>query len=227
MICPGCAAEMTSLSLDGQVGTRVQIDQCERCRAFWFDGYESLQLAPGSTLKLFHLMSGQASTGRGFAGVSGCPRCRRPLARTHDRQRATPFEYWRCEQGHGRFIAYLDFLKEKDFIRPLTGEQLNELRQNVQTVNCSNCGAPIDLLHESTCTHCGSPLSILDLPHMQAVVDRLQAAGQPRPIDPMLPFRLEQAKRESEKRMGGAGAASSDGLVEAGLRAFAQLIKPD
>ena len=218
---------MTSLTVDGHVGAAVQIDVCEACRAFWFDGYESLQLAPGSTLKLFQLMSAQTSTGRGFAGVSGCPRCRRRLAHTHNRQRTTPFEYWRCEQGHGRFIAYLDFLKEKDFIRPLTGEQLNELRQNVQTVNCSNCGAPIDLLHESTCTHCGSPLSILDLPHMQAVVDRLQAAGQPRPVDPMLPFRLEQEKRESEKGMGIASAASSEGLVEAGLRAFARLIKSD
>ena len=62
---------------------------------------------------------------------------------------------------------------------------------------------------------------------MQAVVDHLQAAGQPRPVDPMLPFRLEQEKRESEKGMGLAGPSPSEGIVEAGLRALAQLIKPD
>ena len=60
-------------------------------------------------------------------------------------QRATRFSYLHCPNDHGRLTTFFDFLREKDFIRPLTAEQLQELRQNVQTVNCSNCGAPIDV----------------------------------------------------------------------------------
>ena len=53
-----------------------------------------------------------------------------------------------------------DFLREKNFVRPLSADQLTALRQNVQSVNCSNCGAPIDLAKTSACGHCGSPLEV-------------------------------------------------------------------
>ena len=39
---------------------------------------------------------------------------------------------------------------------------------SVQTINCSNCGGPIDLAAESACRHCGSPLTILDVKQMIA-----------------------------------------------------------
>ena len=60
-------------------------------------------------------------------------------------QRSTRFEYFRCPHDHGRLTTFFDFLKEKDFVRPLTPPQIAELRKNIQVVNCSNCGAPIDL----------------------------------------------------------------------------------
>jgi hypothetical protein len=99
------------------------------------------------------------------------------LLLTHDIQRATPFVYWRCDGGHGRLMAYVDFLREKDFVRPLTPPQLAELRQNIQTINCSNCGATIDLAKDSVCTHCGSAVSMLDLQHMARTIGQLQAAA--------------------------------------------------
>ena len=118
---------------------------------------------------------------------------------THDRQRNTPFQYLRCPKDHGRLITFVEFLREKDFIRPLSAQQIDELRQSVQIVNCSNCGAPIDLATSSACGHCGSPLSMLDMKQAGALVAALREADRPdRPIDPTLPLRLERARREVE-----------------------------
>ena len=92
-------------------------------------------------------------------------------------QRRTRFQYWRCDNGHGRLITFMDFLREKDFVRPLTPQQLEELRQNIQTINCSNCGAAIDLVEDSVCAHCGAAVSMLDLQQMARTVGQLQASA--------------------------------------------------
>ena len=117
---------------------------------------------------------------RAAAGSVGrvlkCPRCRSRLLDTQDMQRNTRFSYSRCPHGHGRFTTFFNFLREKDFVRPLSAAQLDELRQHVQTVNCSNCGAPIDLAHASSCGHCGSALSILDMQQAEKVVEQLRRA---------------------------------------------------
>ena len=54
--CPGCAAQMAPHVLDAHMGGTVTVDVCLACQAFWFDGYESLQLTPGSTLRLFRII---------------------------------------------------------------------------------------------------------------------------------------------------------------------------
>ena len=114
-----------------------------------------------------------------------CPRCQGRLLLTHDIQRTTPFQYWRCDGGHGRLMTYIDFLREKDFVKPLTPQQLDELRQNIQTINCSNCGAAIDLAKDSLCAHCGSAVSMLDLGQMARTIGQLQTAAAGRaPADP-------------------------------------------
>src|SRR5206468_11747481 len=120
--------------------------------------------SPGSMLKLFTKI-GELSkaTKPTISTVLHCPRCSAHLLPTHDRQRETPFEYWRCDNGHGRFITCFNFLREKSFIKPLSAAELDELRRNVQTVNCSNCGGAIDVGKASTCPHCGSPLSIINM----------------------------------------------------------------
>src|SRR5262245_36519967 len=140
MRCPSCANEMESLALDGQAGTSVAIDLCPRCQAFWFDRHESLQLAPASVLRVCTRSGEAAQSGKAqIASLLKCPRCRAQLAVTHDQQRNTPFQYWNCPLEHGRFITFFQFLREKDFIRPLATPQLAALKRNVRTVNCSNC----------------------------------------------------------------------------------------
>ena len=167
MRCPRCAAEMEEQTLDGHLGVTVSIDLCRACQLLWFDPHEDLQLAPAGTLKLFDIVSSQAQTPPTPADGSpapACPRCGLRLLQTHDQQHATKFEYLRCARGHGKLITFVNFLLEKDFIHPLSPEQIDELRQRqIQVISCSKCGAPVDLTRGSTCLHCGSALSMVDV----------------------------------------------------------------
>jgi DNA-directed RNA polymerase subunit RPC12/RpoP len=189
---------MQEETLDGHVGRPVTIDICLSCQSFWFDAHESLALSPGGTLALFRLI-GEHAGKRSFsnADLAKCPRCKARLRLTQDMQRTTRFSYLRCPNDHGRLTTFFDFLREKDFVRPLTPEQLRELRQNVQSVNCSSCGAPVDVTHRSACAHCGSPLSMLDMKQAEALVERLRdAATNANRISPTLPIDLVRARRD-------------------------------
>lgn len=225
---------MSEETLDGRSNRPVAINLCHGCQVFWFDTHESLSLTPGSTLTLFRLI-GENSTRKGGIGNESpkCPRCRARLQRTHDMQRTTRFEYLKCPNGHGRLTTYFDFLREKDFIRPLTATQIAELRRNIQTVNCSNCGGPVDLSKGGTCSHCGSPLSMLDMKQAEAMVAQLREADRGKDqVDPALPLELLRARREVdlafsglEKNDGWLQDASADGLVGAGLRVVARWLE--
>ena len=233
MNCPSCTKEMTVHALGDRLAGRVEIDACEVCQAFWFDSSESPRLSPASTLTLFSLIAETLPRRSGsVARVLKCPRCRSRLLDTQDMQRNTRFSYSRCPHGHGRFTTFFNFLREKDFVRPLSGAQLDELRQHVQTVNCSNCGAPIDLADASSCGHCGSALSILDMQQAEKVVDQLRRAAEPQPVDPALPLELARVRREIDAAFAGSHSTislwsdvSSIGLVGAGLSAVARLLK--
>ena len=156
------------MTLDGHQGRPVAIDLCTGCQALWFDKYESLQLAPGSTLRLMKLIGESASrVPTQFSVSMRCPRCVQTLRQTQDMQRNTRFTYFRCLGGHGRFIRFFEFLREKNFISPLSEQQIGELRLHIQIVNCSSCGGPIDLAAGSLCPHCKSPVSVLDMKRPQ------------------------------------------------------------
>ena len=236
LTCPGCRAPMAPTRLEARLGGQVDVDLCATCQVIWFDQGESLQLSPGATLTLFRTIGEKAGAARSpLADGLECPRCGRTLKLSHDRQRNTAFQYRRCEAGHGRLITFFDFLREKDFLRPLSKEQVEELKRNVQTVGCSNCGAPIDLARGSTCPHCGSPLSMLDLKQAGALVEQLRKAADPnRPVDPTLPLQMLKARRDVEQAFAAferepswSVDASRGGLVGAGLAALARwLSKP-
>jgi hypothetical protein len=199
MDCPACGAPMTGHTFEARLGRSVSIDLCLACQLLWFDQGESLQLSPASTLKLFRIIGEQAGSRRPLPPDLACPRCHAKLALAHDRQRNTRFQYWRCAAGHGRLTSFFDFLKEKDFIRPLSREQVEELRRRVEAVNCSNCGAAVDLATGSACRHCGSPLSMLDLEQAGRLVAELREADRKdKRVDPTLPLEMERARREVE-----------------------------
>jgi hypothetical protein len=146
-------------------------------------------------------------------------------------QRTTKFEYLSCPNAHGRLTTFFDFLREKDFIRPLTPQQIEDLRTNVQSVNCANCGAPVDLTTRTACAHCGSPLSMLDVKQAEKLVAQLQKAEDRahQPIDPTLPIELERVRRETDRTFATLGRddlwfkdVSSTDLVGAGLSMVAR-----
>jgi hypothetical protein len=199
MNCPNCASPMTELALEGHLGRGVVIDICGTCQAIWFDGYESLQLSAASVLKLFRLIGDNGGKVKArLSATAQCPRCQGPLRTTHDLQRTTRFEYRACPHRHGRLISFFNFLREKDFIRPMTAAQIDDLRKNLRTVNCSNCGAPVDLAKGGECAHCGSPLSMIDVKQAEVLVAALQKAGAgPQPVDKAaLPLELARARRD-------------------------------
>jgi hypothetical protein len=169
---------MQAHDMEGHGRQPVTIDVCMPCQAIWFDTLESPALAPAATLALFRLIGEQTDRPNPTpATLAKCPRCHAHLRLTKDRQHDTRFEYLRCPHDHGRLTPFLEFLKEKDFIRPLTTAQIEELRQHVQTVNCSSCGAPVDLTASAACSHCGAPLCMLDLPHAEQVLRNLSGGS--------------------------------------------------
>jgi len=220
--------------LDGQMGREIDIDLCKPCQSIWFDTREHLQLTPGSTLAMFRLIGEHVSRpSPEDRDIAKCPRCKAQLRRTQDLQRSTRFEYFRCPNEHGRLTTFFDFLKEKDFIKPLTPRQIAELRKNVQVINCSNCGAPVDLAKGSECGHCGSPLSMLDMQQAERLIAQLREADRPdKPIDPALPLALLRARREAELVFEGLpghrhwdNETWSLGLVGAGLADLIRMLK--
>ncbi len=239
LACASCRAPMTTLRLDGHYGTGVDLDLCQICHGIWFDERESLRLTPGATLRLFQTIhDGRGAKRRTLADRLQCPRCDLRLLPTHDRQRATPFRYWRCARAHGRFITFFDFLREKEFVRPLTAAQIAELRSQVRSVNCSNCGGPIDLQTASACSYCRTPLSMLDFVQVERMVAALGEAEAKRvaaerlgPVDPGLPLALLRERLHVERLFRQAdhkadwGLWSPNGLVEAGIGAVVELLR--
>jgi len=196
---------MQTLEFERQPLGVVALDFCFSCQLIWFDSYESQQLTPGGVLQVFKTLSERrAPTRSPLPSFLSCPRCQVRLSLTHDLQHTTRFTYFRCEFGHGHLTPFFQFLLEKSFVRPVTGAELAALKAKVRTIQCSNCGAPLDLEHDAACRYCGSPISILDPDAMVKTVNALNAAQTrlstidvdglaealllPRPPDPTRPF---------------------------------------
>src|SRR5258708_2993742 len=157
---------MQTLEFERQQLGVVALDFCFPCQLIWFDSFESQQLTPGAVLEVFKTIHERRAPSRNpLPGLLSCPRCQARLALTHDLQHTTHFTYFRCEFGHGRLTPFFQFLLEKNFVRPITGAELADLKAKVRTIQCSNCGAPVDLQQDTACKYCGSPISLLDPDH--------------------------------------------------------------
>lgn len=136
------------------LGTSV-IDICDSCDALWFDAFESVRLTRAATIALFREVNTAPSPRRhAMPGRMPCPRCSLALVETHDLQHATRFSYWRCPRGHGRLTPFVQFLREKDYIRPLSRVEIEELKVYLRAVRCSGCGASIELAKDMVCPYC-------------------------------------------------------------------------
>ena len=225
MKCPSCAGDMTDWELDARMGGTITTEVCPGCQAFWFDRYKDLQLSPGSTLKLMKYIGEHTAQAKSApAAVLRCPRCESALSLAHDMMGNVRFVYWRCASEHGHFIGFFDFLKEKNFIHPLSPQELQKLRENVQTVKCTSCGASVDLASDSVCPFCHSPICMLDLKQQREMLAQLKEAAEPQPVDPTLPLKVALAKQQASAVFDAHDAqwwvdAGSGDLVQAGLNA--------
>jgi hypothetical protein len=175
---------MQRMTVEAVLGGTLDVDLCNNCQAFWFEPYETLHLTPASTLRMFHMIAQAPSRGgRLFPARCHCPKCGARLNPAHDMQRNTPFEYLRCTHGHGRFTSFSDFLKEKNFVKPLTPQEIAEISRRVRFIHCSGCGASVDLANMTKCEHCGAALSMLDFGKMGDLATQLQREN-PIPVTP-------------------------------------------
>jgi Zn-finger nucleic acid-binding protein len=229
--CAGCGNETTPLSLDGHYGRGLTIDVCHACNGVWFDGHEDLHLAPTGVVALFEAMGQAAARARtAMANRKVCPRCQTGLLRAHDRVRDTHYEFFRCTQGHGRFMTFAAFLRARHFVRDLSPAEVRELRVRVAVIKCVNCGASVDVRAHSACAFCQSPVAVIDEGQLTRTLAELEAAAAKRgSVDPSWPLRAAQARRHTEAVFAelnrGGGASPSIDLVEAGISLFADVLK--
>jgi ribosomal protein L31 len=161
--CPSCSEAMERHSLARKPAGRVDLDICFGCHAIWFDQYESAALTPGAILELFRTIHAHRDAPpRPLRQNSRCPACRGPLQLTHDIQRTNRITYYRCPQAHGRLTTFVQFLREKNFVRTMTAGEIGRLAAHVTQVRCSGCGGPVDLTRDAQCAYCRSPISVLD-----------------------------------------------------------------
>ncbi|HEY3380575.1 MAG TPA: zf-TFIIB domain-containing protein [Vicinamibacterales bacterium] len=217
--CPSCLAAMTSRVFERRYGPPITIDLCQGCQGIWFDNQELLQLTPGATLELLGLIAGVESQARVQLAVRlGCPRCTHRLTEVHDLQRTTRFSYFRCPEAHGRFLTYYQFLRAKNFVRSLAVTEVDELRKHIRQVNCSNCGAPVDIERGAACGYCRTPIAILDPDQVRKAVAELRTADQEeKTIAPDWPLRVMMERVRAERVFAEAGE-NPDGFRQA-LRA--------
>jgi hypothetical protein len=141
----------------------VRVQLCFACAGLWFDHLASVQLAPGAVMELFKEINSRPPGAREpLAKLLNCPRCGDALALSFDLSKSGRFSYFMCHRGDGRFTPFTQFLREKQFIRTLTPAELQRVRSQVRQITCSECGAPIDLEHDTQCKYCHAPVSFLD-----------------------------------------------------------------
>jgi len=225
---------MRELGVSETYGRPLAIDLCDACRGLWFDGAELLQLSAGSTLDLFKAMSAESEPAQPLSPDMECPRCSARLEHASDIQRGTRFHFARCPAGHGRFLTFFQFMRAKNFVRTLSVREINTLRGHIRQINCSNCGAAVDVERGSACTYCRTPLSMVDPGQLETTLQELQAAEARRStVDPTLPLRLAQERLRAERAFTGRdgdwvitmlrGDRSGD-LVQAGLRTLRSIL---
>jgi DNA-directed RNA polymerase subunit RPC12/RpoP len=192
----------------GVSGTVVAVDVCFPCHCLWLDKRESIHLAPNGIMDLFRVLHEHHEDARhAISSRIECPRCRRRLSLFQDIARGVRFSYYACPAGDGRLTPFSEFLKEKNFVRTLNPAELAQVRADVKQVQCSSCGAPVDLERGLACGHCGAPVSILDADAVEKALRSLHEAAKARPVlDPAEVERRARAVAAMEQLRAGPEA---------------------
>lgn len=228
--CPNCRQPMQTQSLAKHDQGTVQLDLCFACAGIWFDRLESVQLAPAAVVELFkEIYAHRDDKPRPANQQQDCPRCREELVLSFDVSKTGRFSYFRCPRGDGRFTPFFQFLREKQFVRNLTELEIQRLRSQVRQVRCSECGAPIDLEHDSQCRYCRAPVSFLDSEAVEKAVHMWSTAADPghsAPTPAAVAARLGDGLLLDSKSALKPGAAGGElDLVALGIHAIGRLFE--
>lgn len=220
---------MRSLRLSREPLEPLLLDVCDNCQALWLDATESQQLTPGALIELFRAIAASRQAQRAaYRAVLPCPRCTTPLTITQDIQHTTRFSYYRCRYGHGRFTPYAQFLREKNFIRPVDPEELGRLRMSVATVRCISCGAPVDLGRSAVCPYCAAPVMLLDPDAVAKALAQLDAAEArriaPQPLTGDGVIAIATVERELARNRREYEHENGIDLIDVGLHALDALL---
>lgn len=194
--CPSCRADMAQHLFEPMMRTgavmssQVEVDVCWPCHLIWFDGFESTRLSPRAVVEFFKLIHSheQAANAAPMQPVSqtpDCPSCGSRLRDSHDFTAKGRIKYFRCPLEHGRLITFVQFLREKSFIRDLTKIEIDTLALTVKQIRCSSCGGPIDLRKDHACNHCGAAISVLDKDAVTKTLSGLLQAHEARLMNGM------------------------------------------
>lgn len=177
---------MDPQALGSKYGPELEIDICFACHVLWLDKRESIHLSAQGTLDLFRVLHEHRDDPRHALGSrSQCPRCGQYLRLMRDIGKGGRFTYYRCPSAHGRLTPFSEFLKEKQFVRALNPAERSRLRADIKQVQCSSCGAPVDIERSFECQHCGSALSVLDADAVAKTLSELEDADAARrAVDP-------------------------------------------
>jgi len=200
MNCPNCGTEMDHHALEGSYGADIEVDVCFACHVLWLDKRESIQLSPRGTLDLFRALSEHHDDPRhALRERNICPRCGRRLDLMHDIGKGGRFSYYRCAT-HGRLTPFSEFLKEKQFVRSLNPLEQQRLKAEIKQVQCSSCGAPVELSEGFACGHCGSALTVLDPEAVDRTLRQLDEADAVRKaVDPAIAAERARALASMER----------------------------
>jgi uncharacterized protein YbaR (Trm112 family) len=241
--CPNCQQPMQTQDFPGHDQAAVRVELCFACAGIWFDHLASVQLAPAAVIELFKEIQSHRNTApQPVAKRLSCPRCKGDLSLSFDLSKSGRFSYYSCPGGDGRFTPFFQFLREKQFVRSLTAGEVQRLRTQVRQINCSECGAPIDLEHSTQCEYCHAPVSFLDPDavekalHMWSEAENRRHAG-PAPqvvADALSRIQLPHGQPNvapgvhlgSSLPSGGSAApGSGSDLVAAGIHALGRLFE--
>ncbi len=203
----------------------LRVDLCFPCAGIWFDDMESVRLAPSAVIELFReIQAHQGQSAQPVVRQMSCPRCEGALEPGFDLCKSGRFSYFRCVRGHGRFTPFMQFLREKQFVRDLTQAELQQVRERVKQIQCSECGAPIDLEHDTQCRYCHAPVSFLDPTAVQKAVamwSQAQARQQAVPTPETIAAALQSVHQCTAPRPVSLGAhffqATTVGALDAAL----------
>lgn len=220
---------MRPLELSRAPAPPLTVDACDDCQALWLDTMESQQLTPGALIALFRTIGTSHPEARSpYRAVMPCPRCTTPLSLTRDVKLTTRFTYYRCRRGHGRLTPYAQFLREKNFIRPIEADELSRLRATVSTVRCVSCGGPVALDRAAVCPYCGAPVMLLDPDAVQKALTELSVAetrrAEAKPLTGDAIIAIANVEKELARNRRDDDARLGVDLVGAGLRALGLLL---